>query len=255
MAAVGLLLFGWLMNTPAGLLGKADAIGYAVCHRIDVRSFHLGERAISLCARCTGMYLAAVVGLGYQGLVSRKRSGTPKRWMLIVLGAFVAAFAVDGVNSALALFLGRGPLYEPNNTLRLITGTGMGLAIAALLYPAFQDAAWVERDARRALETRGEFWGLVGAGAIAGALVLTENPLILYPLALMSAAGVLIVLTMAYSLLAMMLMKSENQARRWRELSLALAGGFGLGLAQIALVDLARYWLTGTWEGLHLILG
>jgi len=46
--AVGLLLLGWLLNTPEGLLGKADAVGYAVCHRIEARSFHLGERPIPL---------------------------------------------------------------------------------------------------------------------------------------------------------------------------------------------------------------
>ena len=43
LVTVGLLFIGWLANTPAGLLGKADAIGYAVCHRIDVRSFLLGD--------------------------------------------------------------------------------------------------------------------------------------------------------------------------------------------------------------------
>ena len=63
VTAVFLLTLGWLLNTPAGLLGKADAVGYAVCHRIDLRSFNLGERQMPLCARCTGMYLGAVLGL------------------------------------------------------------------------------------------------------------------------------------------------------------------------------------------------
>ena len=31
---LGILLVVWLILTPPGLLGKADAIGYAVCHRI-----------------------------------------------------------------------------------------------------------------------------------------------------------------------------------------------------------------------------
>ncbi|MFC1936831.1 hypothetical protein ACFLYP_04105 [Chloroflexota bacterium] len=48
--AIGLMLVGWLLNTPTGLLGKADAIGYAVCHQIAHRSFHIGDRPISLCA-------------------------------------------------------------------------------------------------------------------------------------------------------------------------------------------------------------
>ena len=65
-AALGIVLVGWLLNTPAGILGKADAIGYAVCHRIGERSFHIGGRSLSLCARCTGMYLGAMVGMVYQ---------------------------------------------------------------------------------------------------------------------------------------------------------------------------------------------
>jgi hypothetical protein len=53
VTAFGLVLLGWLINTPAGLLGKADAIGYAVCHRIDLRSFFIGERQFPLCMRCS----------------------------------------------------------------------------------------------------------------------------------------------------------------------------------------------------------
>ena len=60
------VLAAWLVNTPPGILGKADAVGYAVCHRIDERSFHIGDRQVALCARCTGMYLGAVLGLVFQ---------------------------------------------------------------------------------------------------------------------------------------------------------------------------------------------
>src|SRR4030067_1376746 len=79
LASVGLLFLGWLFNTPPGLLGKADAIGYAVCHRIDLRSFHLGDRTLPLCARCTGMFLGALVGLVYQAVIGKRRIGRPPR--------------------------------------------------------------------------------------------------------------------------------------------------------------------------------
>ena len=84
--SVALLLLGWLLNTPAGLLGKADAIGYAVCHRIDVRSFHLGDRPLPLCARCSGMYLGAGLGLIYQSIFSRRHTGTPPLRVIVPLG-------------------------------------------------------------------------------------------------------------------------------------------------------------------------
>ncbi len=69
------VLILWLAETPAGLLGKADAVGYAVCHRISVRSFFLDDRPLPLCARCTGMYLGAMAGLLYQFFGYPRRGG------------------------------------------------------------------------------------------------------------------------------------------------------------------------------------
>jgi hypothetical protein len=78
LLALSLLLFVWLALTPPGLLGKADAIGYAVCHRIAERSFLLGERAVPLCSRCSGMYLGALAGILFH-LRFGRRGGLPPR--------------------------------------------------------------------------------------------------------------------------------------------------------------------------------
>jgi len=160
-SAAGLLLLGWLLNTPAGLLGKADAVGYAVCHRIDARSFHLGGRPIPLCARCTGMYLGAVLGLLYQFASGRKRSELPPLRVLAILGALAVAFFVDGLNSYLHFFPKVPTLYEPHNTLRLLTGTGMGLVIAAALFPAFNQTVWKDPSPQPALSSLRHLSGLL----------------------------------------------------------------------------------------------
>jgi uncharacterized membrane protein len=251
----GVLLGAWLLNTPPGLLGKADAIAYAVCHRIDLRSFHIGERPISLCARCSGMYLGALLSLAYQHVVGRRRAGMPPLKVAAVLVVLALAFAFDGINSYLSLLRGTPLLYEPHNTLRLITGTGMGLAIAAMLYPAFNQTAWKELDFRPALGNFKHLAGLLALSVVPIALVLTENPLILYPLALISAAGVLILLTLVYTMVWLMLWRRENRYQRVRQLLVSFAGGFILALLQIALIDVGRYVLTGTWEGFHVLLG
>jgi hypothetical protein len=69
VAALILVFIGWLLETPSGLFGKLDAIGYAVCHRIPERSFHIGDYQLPLCARCSGMYLGAVTGLVFQSIL------------------------------------------------------------------------------------------------------------------------------------------------------------------------------------------
>jgi uncharacterized membrane protein len=250
--AVGLLLVGWLLKTPSGLLGKADAIGYAVCHRIDSRSFHLGERPISLCARCTGMYLSAVVGLVYQGAVGWKRAGMPPTRVLAALGILGVAFVVDGLNSYLHLFPAFPGLYEPNNTLRLLTGSGMGLAIAGLLFPAFNQTVWSDSDLRPALPGWRALAGALLIVLLLDLIVLTENPLVLYPLTLVSAAGVLALLTMVYAIGWLMVLRYDNRFTRIRELLLPLVGGFGVALLQVIVLDALRFLLTGTWEGFQL---
>ena len=255
LLAAGLLLFGWLMNTPSGLLGKADAIGYAVCHRIDTRSFHLGERPISLCARCSGMYLGAMLGLLYQVRIAPRRAGVPSKKILAVLAMLVLAFGIDGGNSYITLIRGTGLLYEPNNTLRLLTGTGMGFVMAAALFPAFNQTVWQRISPHPALSSLRQLGVLFALGLGVDLLVLSENPLLLYPLALISAGGVMVILTMVYSMVWLMLFRAENRIERARELLFPLIGGFVLALLQIALIDIGRYILTGTWEGFHIILG
>lgn len=247
--AVGLLIFAWLLNTPGGLLGKADAVGYAVCHRIEVRSFHLGDRAVPLCARCTGMYLGAVLGLAYQGILRPRRSGAPPWKVAIPLGLMAAAFILDGLNSYLHFFPNLPTLYEPSNAGRLFTGTGMGLVIAAALYPAFNSTVWKNWNSQPALDSVPALGGLLVLALILDGLVWLENPLILYPLALISAGGVLALLSMIYAILWLMLVRVENRFLRKRELLLPLTAGLGVAVLQIAAIGFVRFWLTGTWGG------
>ena len=252
--AVAAILMLWLMNTPSGLMGKADAVGYAVCHRIEVRSFHIGERQIPLCARCSGMYLGAVLGLAYMGLVGRKRSGLPPKRVWLVLGIFTLLFIVDGLNSYLHLpfFTDAPSLYEPSNTMRLLTGTGIGLAIAAVVYPAFNQTVWRYRDPQPAITGLKSLAILVAAVLVLDLLVLTENPGILYPLSIVSAFGVILVLTLVYAMLFLILFRRENRMESLRQLVVPLAAGFGAAMIQIALLDAVRYFFTGTWDGFHL---
>jgi uncharacterized membrane protein len=246
------LLVVWMLLTPAGLLGKADAIGYAVCHRIDVRSFHMGERALPLCARCTGMYLGALLGLLYQHRVASRRAGFPARRVWVVWALFVLAFGIDGLNSYLHLIPGAPGAYEPHNWLRLLTGTLMGLVMAGVIYPAFQQTAWSDWQDLPATRGLGDVLILVALGLVLDAIVLTENPLVLFPLALLSAMTVVGILTIVYTMIWVMMLHRENLSLRLTQLLLPLIGGFGLAMLQIVGLDLIRYALTGTWDGFHI---
>lgn len=248
----GILALIWLYHTPEGLLGKADAVGYAVCHRIDARSFHLGDRPLPLCARCSGMYLGAVLGLAYQAIRAPRQAGLPSRPILFLLGLLAMAFAIDGLNSYMTIFLEEPVIYQPNNTLRLVTGTGLGIAMAAILYPTFNQTVWKVQDRRPALGKLPTFGILLALGLALDLVVLAEIPAILYPLALISAAGVFAILAPVYSLVWLFVFRLENRYSSLSGYTLPLAGGFIVALLQVGLFDLVRFFLTGTWDGFHL---
>lgn len=247
---LGVLVLAWLINTPLGLLGKADALGYAVCHRIELRSFHLGERALPLCARCSGMYLGALLGLLVQSWFGRKRAEFPPKAVLWLMGLFLLAFGIDGINSTVQLLReGRGLLYTTTNLSRLITGTGVGIGMSLLLLPAFHQTVWLDYKDSRVIQNTREFFTLLGLAVLLDLMLLSNSPLLLYPLALLSGAGVLLILTMVYTMATLMLLKKENLFKNWRELWPYLALGFIFALSQIALIDYGRYALTHTWTG------
>jgi hypothetical protein len=198
------------------------------------------------------MHLGALLGLTYQAILSRRKAGLPPRRVLVILVLLAAAFAVDGLNSFVSLIPNAPTLYAPQNILRLLTGTGMGIVIAVMLFPAFNQTAWKEWQAAPALGDLRKLGGLLLLALLLDLLILSENPLILYPLALLSAAAVLVELSMVYAMIMMMVFRAENLYSHARQMLMPLASGFGLALLQIVALDFVRYLLTGTWDGFHL---
>jgi uncharacterized membrane protein len=249
----------WFSFAPPGLLGKADAIGYAICHRIDERSFHIGDRQLPLCARCTGEFYAAGISLLFFAMVSPRKGGMPGWKLGAPLLFFFAAFGIDGTNSYLYLLketadgvLNNIPnLYIPNNTLRLFTGSGMGIALASILYPAFNQSAWKDPDPRRALDWK-KLGMLIAIVLLVNFAVLTESSVILYPIAILSILGVLGLLIIVFSVVWIMLMRQENEFTSLREMWMPFLAGTTLALLMITAIDWLRFQLTGTWGGFPL---
>jgi hypothetical protein len=197
------------------------------------------------------MYLGALTTLGYF-LWRRPKAGLyPDRRVRIVLVLFGIIWAVDGLNSYLHLFPSAPHVYPPSNTLRVITGALVGVSLAVLVYPAFNQLSWKDWKPAAILSTSSEqaqLFILILGIIIA---ISSGNPLILYPLAILSAFSVLLLLTVVYSTVVLTLQRKETQATTGGELLLPLMLGLTLAIAQIAIIDMVRYWITGTWEGFH----
>lgn len=250
LAVAALILALWVWGTPPGIYGKAEAIGYAICHRIADRSFLVDGRPLPLCVRCMGIYLGVLTGLGL--LVAGRRSHAsllPPKSVLAMMAAFVLLLAADGLNSYLHLFPGYEGPYEPRNWLRLVSGSLTGLAMINLILPVFNAVVWARPQPERALRSWQEMGGLILVVLLLDALVMTQNPTVLLVLGLLTATGPVIVLTMVWTILFLSFTRRENCARSWRDLVIPLIAGVAITFLMIGGIDAVRFLLTGTWDG------
>ncbi len=249
IAAILVILI-WSAETPPGILGKADAIGYAICHRIASHSFLINGMPMPLCARCTGIYLGVIVSFFITFASGRTRaSRLPPLSVNIVLGLFVVAMGIDGVNSYISFFPGAHQLYASSNPLRLITGMFCGITMFNLVFPVFNGVVWRAPANERVINNLRE---LLGIGAVAVGvilLVLTQQPAYLWVAGILSTIGVVMMLTMIGMVIFMSLFRMDRSATSWRTLAVPMLAGLTLAFIQLGGIDFLRYALTGTWNG------
>lgn len=241
----------WLCVTPSGWWEKIRLLGYAVCHQIEARSFFYHELQSPLCARCTGMYLGGLLTIVYQSFQGRK-GRFPPAWVSVILGVLFIWFGVDGLNSFLHFLPGFAYGWQPSNLLRLITGTGVGLGIGAILSPLFNQTAWANWVNRSFFEKWYAFPILVllAGGMVAG--VYSQQALIVLPAMVLSGLSVVILLSSLHTVIALMVIQRTNRQLTWMQMRLPLLIGVNICFVQILLTSLLRYLLTGTWAPLDL---
>ncbi len=244
--AVSVLLVALAVAIPPhSLLEKADLVGYAICHQIPERSFVLGGRPLPLCARCTGTFLGALVGLVAVVLRRRVRaSRMPPVPALGLLVGFFALWAFDGLNSYLTLFPGAPYLYEPRNWLRLTTGMLNGLVLITITHPIWTYTLWRDVTDERVVRNVRELVTILPVVAVLILVVQAQFDWLLYPLAIVSTLGVVILLVLINSMIAAVVLRREGYARSWLQAAVPLSLGAALALLELGGMILLRSTLT-----------
>ncbi len=226
------------------LLDLFHFLAGGVCHQLPERSLQIAGSALPLCARDTGTYLGLVLGLLAVLLLRRSRAILLPSWPLLALfAAFFAFWGADGLNSYLTLL--RLPhVYEPTNTLRLLTGILQGLALLLVIWPVAAFTFWRQAERVRVIRP-GELAGLL-------ALALGVVALLTQPLALprdvagvVSGLGLVGMFTLLNSLLLTVALHREGMAEKNRDVLRILAIALVPALAELVLLSLLRRWLLG----------
>jgi hypothetical protein len=196
------------------------------------------------------MYLGIALTFIVLALTGRlRRTELPPTRVLSVLVGFVIIMGIDGVNSYLHFFPNAPHVYEPRNWLRLVTGMGTGVAMALFVSPALAQTLWRHQDLRPAVESLRELGSLGLLAMTTIFLVLSNQPTILYVLALTSAAGVLLIVSAIQIILLLTLLRRDGRVTKWLEAVALLSLGLLFAVIEIGAVSYVRFAFTGTMTG------
>jgi uncharacterized membrane protein len=219
------------------ILHAAHWFGSAVCHQLHNHSYHIADAPLPLCARCTGLYLGALLTMIFHAWRHPRASGTPRAWVLFALVLFFFAWAGDGVNSFAATFSLVPHLYPPQNILRLITGTLMGITIGSLIFIVFNAMLWRAPNPDSIFATRREFFALLGLGALLVLIVHSEFAPLLVPLNL---AILISILALHTTLVTAFIANLTRPALNWRQALPAFALGALIALTYLSAIAWLR---------------
>jgi uncharacterized membrane protein len=223
----------------ATLIERLRWLDSGICAQQPSHSFFPGDQQLPLCARNTGIYLGFFVTLLTLIAIGRAKAQKLPRWpVIVVLLVGVLAMAIDGLNS-LFLDLGLPHLYQPHNLLRLATGLATGLALAAVTLPILNYLFWRESNEQRSVESWSGLLLLLPGLVLSFFAVASQSWIVLYPVALLSTAGLLSVVSGINLMIIVAVSKRDQAFERYREilpffsLALLLAIGELLVLAQL----------------------
>jgi uncharacterized membrane protein len=217
-----------------------------VCHQLPERCLVYEGQPLPLCARCTGAFLGIIIGfITLRAIGQGRRSQLPTWRPSLVLAFLVGLWAVDGFNSLVQLVIGKPWLYEPRNSLRLITGMGTGLAVSVLLYPIYHYSMWRQVDARRVLDREWPMLALLFAGAACISLIWRWSTAPFWFWVAIVSLAVVVVLATTNAMLIVLALKKEGLADSWIQIVPYLAMGLLAGIVEMGVLALLRLWITG----------
>jgi uncharacterized membrane protein len=244
MLAVAILIF---VTAPWPLMDKLFAIAYGICPQRPAHSLFFGGQQMSIEARMFGMFGGAVAAALYLAARGRgKATGFPQPGILAVLIGFVAWMGLDGVNALFFdLLLPHG--YTPTLTLRLGTGLLAGLAIGAVIVPAFNQTIWLPSAARNVPVLSGwrDLFGVLGIEAVLFAGGLTGWSVLLYPYSILASVGVLGMLSAIDAIIVALILRRDGRFTSVRELSPVVLIGLVFATVMLGSTAAVRFALFG----------
>lgn len=241
---------GLAMTVVAGVLflpigSLADRL-HMIVHGVCAQAHYIeiGSYTMPLCARNTGIYAGFLATVLYLLALGRRRAAKlPPLPITILLGLAIIVMGIDGFNS-MALDVGGYNVYTPRNTLRVITGLGMGMALGAFLLFMFNLSLRYDADReQRIIRNWAELLGAVLVAVILYALLFFAPTWLFYPLALFSVLGIVGVLFMSNVFVVAMISGLESRVLKLRQLARPATISIFMTAVELSLLAGLRMWV------------
>jgi uncharacterized membrane protein len=242
LGSVYLLILAVLVFFPGpSLLDRLRWLDSGICAQLPTHSFYPGNERLPLCARNTGIYLGFITTLLTLYVTGRGRAQRLPPWPIIIfLLLAILAMVIDGFNSFL-LDLGLAHLYQPHNLLRLATGLITGLALAILALPPLNYLFWHGYNEKRSVSSWSALLLLIPGLILCFFAVASQNALILYPIALLSTIGLLVVISNVNLIVILALSKREQIYEHYRQLVPFFGIALLLGIGEMLILAQLKY--------------
>jgi hypothetical protein len=236
------LLLPLLLLLPVvGPLLHLEELLFSAAHGVCAQShqWQRGGVLFPLCIRDSGTYLAAAAQLL---LALRRRPlqlQRPSARTIAAAAGVLLLFVADGVNSTVAEY-GGPALYPPQDALRLISGLLFGHLIGAVLVAMLVTLLPAAATSARPYPSEHTLMTALFSSLLLGLAMLIDSPFVAWPLAILSMAGLLAVLTIALTLPLAAFSGGFIPPLRPRRLLAATAGGMLLAVIMLSGLSLLR---------------
>lgn len=247
---LGVLLLALVAWPGLPLNWKMYAVVHGVCAQIH--NVNMGGIQLPLCARNTGIYSSFLITSMYLLALGRGRAAKIPPWPItIVLLLFVVIMGIDGFNSmAVDMFLPH--LYTPQNQVRTLTGIGMGITIAVMMFLILNLSLRQNPDTAQPVIAR--WWELGGALLLNTLVVLAmygNVAVMFWPIAITAWVGIFGVLYSVNILLTALFMRYEGTVVRLAQLARPASLALIFTLLELGALSAMRFWL----EAQGLVIG
>lgn len=248
--AAAFFTLGLTIVWPGSLLEKLHLITGGVCAQRPAHSYYMDGQMLPVEARMVGIFSGFALTWFFLWFIGRGRAGRlPRIPLLITLGSMVAVMALDGLNATF-YDLGWPILYQPQNWLRLLTGTLSGIGLAGLIQPIFNYTAWKLPWRMASFRNWGELGAILSVGGLLMLAVFSDWGILFWPIALLTVGGGLWMLTVLNLLIYLVFARREGQACDSYDLLTTASIVFLVSLGEFAATAALRFSLIG--PGIHL---